>query len=52
MPKSNKYKTQQKSLKVRDNPKILKEYLTLLHSKKTLYKRLLKAIINNIKYGI
>ena len=33
--KIKKYLTPQKSLKARDNPKILKEYSRLLHSGKT-----------------
>ena len=33
--KSNKYPTQQKSLKARDHPKILKEYSPLPHTEKT-----------------
>ena len=36
MTKSNKYETQQKSLKARNNPKIFKEYLPPLHSEKKI----------------
>ena len=52
MTESNKYKTQQKSLKTRDNPKILKELSSLLHSEKTQRKGLPNAIINDVKYVI
>ena len=39
-------------IKTRDNPKIFKEYLPLLHSEKTLHKGLQNAIINDVKYVI
>ena len=48
--KSKKYKTHQKSLKARDNPKIVKEYPPLLLSDKTQNKELSNAIINDAKY--
>ena len=41
-----------KSLKARDNPKILKEYSPLLHSEKTQYKGLSNAIINDLKCDV
>ena len=41
-----------KSLKARENQKILKEYSPLLHSEKTQHKELLNAIINYVKYVI
>ena len=50
--KSKKYLPQQKSLKARDNPKILKEYSPLLYSEKTQHKELPNAIINDTKYVI
>ena len=46
MTKSKKYWTQQKSLKARDKPKILKEDSPLLHSEKTQHKGLSNAIIS------
>ena len=52
MTKSKKYYRQQKSLKVRDNPNILKEYSPLLHLEKTQQKWLLNPIRNNVEYMI
>ena len=52
MTKSKKYKTQQKSLKARDNPTILKEYSPLLHSEKKQHKKLPKTLINDVEYVI
>ena len=49
---SKKYSTQQKSLKARNNPKILKEYLPLLHSEKTQHKELPNEIITDARYTI
>ena len=49
---NDKIKEIQKSLKARDNPKILKEYSPLLHSEKTQYKESTNAIINYAKYDI
>ena len=43
MKKSKKYKTRQKSLKARDEPKILKEYSPLLHSEKKQHQQLPNA---------
>ena len=43
MTKRKKYKTQQNSLKAKDNPKILKEYSPLLHLEKTQHKELSNA---------
>ena len=51
MKNSKKYLTQEKSLKVGDNPKILTEYSPLLHSEKTEHE-LTSAIINDVKYMI
>ena len=47
-----KYETQQKSLKARDNSKILKEYSPLQNSEKTQHKGLPNAIINDKIYVI
>ena len=52
MTKPKKYLIQQKSLKARDNPKILKEYSYLLQSGKTQLEELPNAIINEVKYVI
>ena len=52
MTKSKKYKTQQKSLKTKDNPKIFKEYSPFLHSEKKQHKGLLNTIINDVKCDI
>ena len=41
-----------KSLKARDNPKIIKEHSPLLHLEKTQHKELPNAIINEVKYVI
>ena len=43
---------QQKLLKARDNPKILKEYSPLLYSEKTQHTWLPNAILNDVKYVI
>ena len=43
MTKSKKYETQQKSLKARDNPKLLKESSLVLHSEKTQHKVVTKC---------
>ena len=48
MTKSKKYKTQQKSLKARDNPTILKEYSPLVHLGKTQHKELPNASVCDI----
>ena len=52
MTKSKKYKTQQKSLKARDNPKIFLKYSLLLNSGKIQHKELLNAKIEDVEYVI
>ena len=50
--KNLELKNKDKIKEILDNPKILKEYSSLLHSEKTQHNELPNAIINDAKYVI